>query len=236
MLRGPAAIQDGEDWPLVNPLVCCLKVAASAELTNQGVAENLESIVNKPVTTNFRTGDTVVEPSLGVCRVQGIRPMTVDGIAEDYYIFQSPTAKVMVPRSQLARRGVRRPMSKEGIRKIANTLRMPVTPQRGDAREQYLLYQETLNSGDPMRISKLLRNLFILEQSDDLKGKEKELMEKARKFLVEEITFIKGTPKTQVANDINEHLRLMYKKKVQQDKGPATAKKNVKADSKNKKK
>ena len=159
--------------------------------------------------TPFRVGDTVVEPTIGICRVQGIRRMVVDGQAEEYFIFQSPTAKVLVPASQLKKRGVRKPMSKDEIKKIAGTLRVPVTPTRGDARAQYLDYQETLRSGDPNRISKLLRSLFILDQSDDLKGKEKELMEQARKFLVEEFTFIKGAPKTIVLNDINDRLRDM---------------------------
>lgn len=172
-------------------------------------------MVNGPY---FKVGDTVVEPTIGVCRVQGIRKMAVDGSMEEYFIFQAPTAKVLVPRSQLEKRGIRRPMTKDDIKKVNTTLRMPVSPIRGDARTQYLDYQETLKSGDPGRISKLLRNLYILDQSDDLKGKEKELMEQARKFLVEEITFIKGTPKTQILNDINESLRMMYKKKMQKDK------------------
>lgn len=177
----------------------------------------------------FRIGDTVVEPTIGICRVEGIRTMQIDGTKEDYFIFQSPTAKVLVPRSQLLKRGIRRPMTKDDIKKVQNTLRVPVNPTRGDARTQYLDYQATLKSGDPTRISKLLRNLYILDQSDDLKGKEKELMEQARKFLVEEITFIKGTPKTKILNDINENLKQMYKKKVAKEredsKEKATAKK-----------
>ncbi|MCH8332342.1 hypothetical protein IIC65_00260 [Candidatus Sumerlaeota bacterium] len=171
----------------------------------------------------FKVGDTVVEPSIGVCRVQGIRQMVVDGIQEDYYIFQAPTAKVLVPRSQLTKRGIRKPMSKEDIKKVTNTFRVPVTPVRGDAKTQYLDYQDTLKSGDPTRISKLLRHLFILDQSDDLKGKEKELMEQARKFLVEEITYIKGSSKTRVLKDINESLRTMYKKKQQKEKEASKA-------------
>ncbi len=167
--------------------------------------------------STFKIGDTVVEPSIGVCQVQGIRTMIVDGSNEDYYIFQGNNAKVMVPRSQLEKRGIRRPMSKEDARKVTGALKVPVNPTRGDARLQYLEYQETMRSGDPARISKLLRKLFILDQSDDLKGKEKELMEQAKKFLVDEITFTQGDSKTKVTNDVDESLRAMYKKKLQHD-------------------
>ncbi len=179
----------------------------------------MASVTTRP----FRIGDTVVEPTLGICRVQGIRNMTVDDINEDYYVFQSAQASVMVPSSQLIKRGIRKPMSKEDIRKMTNTLRSPVTPVRGDARTQYLEYQATLKSGDPTRISKLLRNLFILDQNDELKGKEKELMEKARTFLVEEITFIQGTPKTQISGDIDDSLKQMYKKKLTKEKDATKA-------------
>ena len=169
-------------------------------------------------TTVFKVGDTVVEPTIGVCRVQGVRQMEVDGKKEDYFIFQAPTAKVLVPRSQLLKRGIRKPMTKEDIKKVNSTLRAPVNPVRGDARTQYLEYQDTLKSGDPTRISKLLRNLFILDQTDELKGKEKELMDQAKTFLIEEITFIKGTPKTKISEEIDEALQLMYKKKSAADK------------------
>lgn len=168
--------------------------------------------------TSLRVGETVVEPTIGICTVAGIREMKVDGNQEDYFIFQSQSARVMVPRSQLSRRGIRRPMSKDDIKKLTNTLKVPVSHVRGDAREQYLEYQEILRSGDPTRISKLLRKLFILNQSDDLKGKEKELMEQARKFLVDEIMFIEGGSKTKTVSDIDECLRAMYKKKIQMDK------------------
>lgn len=168
----------------------------------------------------------MVEPSIGVCRVQGIRQMTVDGVMEDYYIFQAPTAKVMVPRSQLAKRGIRRPMTKDDIKKVNTALRSPTTPTRGEARSQYLEYQEILKSGDPTRISKLLRNLFILDQTDELKGKEKELMEQARTFLIEEISFINGAPKSKVSAEIEDSLGQMYKKKVTKEKEAAKEKKN----------
>ncbi len=171
----------------------------------------------------FKIGDTVVEPTIGICRVQGVRQMAVDGRLEDYFIFQSATARVLVPRSQLRRRGIRPPMSKDDIRKVASALRVPAHPVRGDAKAQYLDYQETLKSGDPLRIARLLRSLFILEQSDDLKGKEKELMEQARRFLVDEIMFIQGTPRTKTQEEIEETLQQMYRKKMAGDHGGEAA-------------
>jgi RNA polymerase-interacting CarD/CdnL/TRCF family regulator len=167
--------------------------------------------------TPFRIGDTVVEPTLGICVIEGVRMMTVDGQEELFYIFEAGNAKVMVPRSQLPKRGIRKPMTKDEIKHIMTMLKQPVSPVRGDARTQYLNYRDILKSGSPQKIAKLVRDLYTLDQSDDLKGKEKEIMEQAEDFLVEEITFVKETPKTRVQDEILDCLRQMYKRKVTKD-------------------
>ena len=166
---------------------------------------------------DFRVGDTVVEPTLGICNVEGIRRMKVDGTEEDYFIFMSGKARVMVPRSQLDKRGIRKPMTKVDIRKILNTLKMPIQPARGDARQTYLNYRDVIKSGDPIKICKLIRELYVLNEMDDLKGKEKEIMEQAMTFLTDEILFVTDDSKTKIRQEIEDCLDKMYKKKVEKD-------------------
>lgn len=165
----------------------------------------------------FKVGDVVVEPTIGICTVEGVRRMTVDKREDDYFIFHAGNARVMVPVTQVERRGIRKPMSRDEVKKIFALLKVPVAPNRQDARMQYINYREIMKSGDPQRITKLLRDLFTLEQGDELKGKEKEIMEQAKKFLVDEITYIRQSPKAKVTEDINEGLRQMYKKKLAKD-------------------
>jgi RNA polymerase-interacting CarD/CdnL/TRCF family regulator len=74
-----------------------------------------------------------------------------------------------------------------------------------------------MNSGDPNKISKLLRDLYTLDQTNELKGKEREIMEQAKKFLLDEITYISADSKIKVTDDIQESLKMMYKKKVMKD-------------------
>jgi CarD family transcriptional regulator len=169
----------------------------------------------------FRIDETVVEPTLGICTIEGVKRMTIDGKEDDYYIFQAGNARVMVPRSQVEKRGIRKPMTKDEVRKILNLLKVPVSPSREDAKMQYMGYREIMKSGDPVRITKLLRDLYTLEQSDELKGKEREIMEQAKKFLVDEITYIRGASKTSVSEQINDSLRQMYKKKLQKERAKA---------------
>jgi RNA polymerase-interacting CarD/CdnL/TRCF family regulator len=166
----------------------------------------------------FKIGDTVVEPSIGICKVEGIRRMNADGAMTEFYVFHAPNnTTVLVPRSQIEKRGVRKPMEKDEIKKVIASLKVPTTPSRTDARLQYTTYREVMNSGDPMKISKLLRDLYTLDQSNELKGKEREIMEQARKFLSDEIQHVRDDAKNKVADEITEALKQMYKKKVQKD-------------------
>ncbi len=141
----------------------------------------------------FRVGQLIVEPSLGVCTVEGVRRRVVDGKQEDYYIFQAKdrNAKIMVPKSQIANRGVRSPMSKEEVKKMLSLLRQPIITTREDARTQYMNYMGTMKTGEPQKFTRLLRELYILEENDDLKGREKDIMERAKRFLCDEIVHIR---------------------------------------------
>lgn len=180
----------------------------------------------------FKRGEKVVEPSIGLCDVEGLRRMKYDGVEQDYYIFKAPHTKLYVPVEKAEKQGIRRPMTGDEVKKIYALLKQPVSPNRTDSRLQYLNYREIIKSGDPMKISRLLRDLYILEQSDDLKGKERDIMEQAKRFLCEEITFVKDQPKTKVIEQINESLRAMYKKKVAKDREKSKGKKRAQAPAK----
>lgn len=174
---------------------------------------------------SFVVGETVVEPSVGVCQIAGIKSQQIDGQMEDYYIFNSGSARVYVPHSQIDKRGVRRPMTANEVKKILNQMKSPVTPTRGDARLQYLAYRDIMRSGEPSKICRLLRELYTLDKMDELKGKEKEIMEQAKKFLVDEISFIQEAQKNDIIEMIEDHLDQMYKRKQVKDK-EARAKKS----------
>jgi RNA polymerase-interacting CarD/CdnL/TRCF family regulator len=167
----------------------------------------------------FKLGETIIEPTNGICVMRGMKRMTVDGKEMTVYIFDAQSAKVFVPADQVEKRNIRRPMNRDDVKRVLAALKAPVySPNRNDARMQYTAYREIMKSGDPMRISRLLRDLYILDESDDLKGKEKEIMDQAKKFLCDEIAFVREASKIQVMETINEALRQMYKKKIAKDK------------------
>ena len=167
----------------------------------------------------------VVEPTVGICEVEGVRRMEVDGAERDFYILKSGNARIMIPTDQIEKRGIRTPMTKDDIKKIYQQLKIPVSPSRGNTKAQYLGYREILKSGSPQKIAKLLRDLYTLEQVEELKGKERDIMEQARKFLSDEICFVTEHSRTKVMERINQSLKSMYKKKVAKDRQRSKRKK-----------
>jgi len=175
----------------------------------------------------FKTGDTVVEPTIGICTIEGVRRMDVDGRTDDYFILNPPSgsSKVYVPRHMMEKRGIRPPMDKEHVRRLLTYLKTPVQVSREDARLQYLTYRDIMKSGDPVKISRLLRELYILDQTDELKGKEKEIMEQAKTFLIEEMVYVREMSRTKAGEAIDECLRVMFKAKQEAEKKIPKAKK-----------
>ena len=165
----------------------------------------------------LKVNQIVVEPTVGICEVEGVRRMMVDGAERDFYILKSGNARVMIPIEQIERRGIRSPMSNDEVKKIYQQMKIPVSPSRGNTKAQYLGYREILKSGSPQKIAKLLRDLYTLEQVEELKGKERDIMEQARRFLCDEIVFVTEQSRTKVMERINQSLKSMYKKKVAKD-------------------
>ena len=62
---------------------------------------------------HFKIGETVVDPQLGLCQLQGVNQLSLDGKTELYYVLNSRETKVMIPESQVIIRGLRRPVTKK---------------------------------------------------------------------------------------------------------------------------
>ena len=87
----------------------------------------------------FNIGETVIEPTNGICTMEGMRRMKVDGQDMTVYIFQAANAKVYVPADQVESRNIRRPMSRDEVKRVladptsAAALRAAAEPFRAEA-------------------------------------------------------------------------------------------------------
>ena len=162
---------------------------------------------------NFKVGEMVIEPSIGICEIKGKTLLNIDNKQEEFYIFHSGTAKVMIPKSQLKRRGIRRPIGPKEIKKVYKILSDYEEINRDVSRQQYINDMNTLKRGNVLEIARLMRTLHTVELSAELKGKEKEILSNARKAVAEELVFVTQKSKVAIGKEIDKSLAEIAKKK-----------------------
>ena len=139
----------------------------------------------------FRTGDAVIHPAEGVCRITEIAEKNFGGTAEKYYVLKSvydgqstvyiPVESVKVcPKIRLA-------LSKEQVQDIIDSLENsePVKSDNDNQRRQ--IFKEILASGDTAEISRVLTTVHQLK---------KDIRKSGRKMKVSDERIIKETERS----------------------------------------
>jgi RNA polymerase-interacting CarD/CdnL/TRCF family regulator len=76
----------------------------------------------------FNIGETIIEPTNGICVMRGMKRMKVDGKEMTVYIFDAQSAKVFVPADQIEKRNIRRPMNREDVKRCSRPSRPRFPP------------------------------------------------------------------------------------------------------------
>jgi len=162
----------------------------------------------------FSVGETVVEPSIGICEIKGKTRLQIDDKIEDFFIFHSGTAKVMIPKSQLKKRGIRKPISPKEVKKIYKLLSDYKEVSRDVSRQQYINDMNILKRGNIIEIATLLKSLYTVELVTELKGKEKEIFNNAKRVVMDELMYVTKKSKAIVNNEIDKALAEISKKRL----------------------
>jgi hypothetical protein len=73
----------------------------------------------------FQVGDTVIKPSIGICRIKAIRRLQIEDRSEAYYVIQSGEVDVLVPKKLADSGALRSPMNEESLKRIYEALEAP---------------------------------------------------------------------------------------------------------------
>jgi RNA polymerase-interacting CarD/CdnL/TRCF family regulator len=162
----------------------------------------------------FSVGETVIKPSVGICKIKGIRRMEIEERTEDYYVIQSGEVDVLVPRKLADAGSLRLPLTQEGVEKIFSALESPFRPFSINSDEDIPpLYKvkpndmkEKLKRRDPKELVEILRILFNKQQDYMLDKKENDYQETALSMLVEEIAYVEKSQKGRTKARVNKAL------------------------------
>jgi CarD family transcriptional regulator len=160
----------------------------------------------KPV--EFKSGDHVVYPTHGVGTVQGIETMSAAGLALQVIVvtFDENRMTLRVPVGKAASSGLRKLASAESMTEALDTLRGRARVKRTMWSRRAQEYEAKINSGDPVQIAEVVRDLHRNAGQPDQSFSERQIYEQAMDRLAAELAAIDRTDKPAATEKLLNHL------------------------------
>lgn len=176
---------------LIVPLTCENVVGSGLELV-------LELTIGGKGNTSmtFTVGETVVYPNHGAAVIEDIEMRTIKGEERQYLVLRIVAQQdlvVRVPACNLDLVGVRDVVDKEGLDRVFDILRAAHVEEPTNWSRRYKANLEKLHSGDVMKVSEVVRDLWRRGRDRGLSAGEKRMLAKAREILVSELALAEHT-------------------------------------------
>jgi len=162
-----------------------------------------------PVKVDFRTGDMVVYPTHGVGTVQGIEDVNVAGISLQVITvtFEENRMTLRVPTNKAASAGLRKLAGPALVKQSLDTLKGRARIKRTMWSRRAQEYEAKINSGDPVAIAEVVRDLFRNAGQPDQSFSERQIYEQALDRLAMEFAAIEKTDKPTAIERLIAHMR-----------------------------
>ncbi|MBM7802907.1 CarD family transcriptional regulator [Curtobacterium luteum] len=113
---------------------------------------------------------------------------------------------IEVPADNVDLVGVRDVIGKEGLDKVFEVLRAPFTEEPTNWSRRYKANLEKLASGDVIKVSEVVRDLWRRDQDRGLSAGEKRMLAKARQILISELALAEKTDEDKASTVLDEVL------------------------------
>ncbi len=158
---------------------------------------------------SFTVGETVVYPNHGAAVIEDIEMRTIKGEDREYLVLRIVAQQdlvVRVPACNLDLVGVRDVVDKDGLDRVFDILRAAHVEEPTNWSRRYKANLEKLHSGDVMKVSEVVRDLWRRERDRGLSAGEKRMLAKARQILVGELALAENTDDAKAAIILDEVL------------------------------
>lgn len=138
----------------------------------------------------FTVGETVVYPNHGAAVIEDIETRQIKGEDRLYLVLRiigQNDLVVRVPAMNLDLVGVRDVVDADGLEKVFNVLRAEHTEEPTNWSRRYKANLEKLHSGNVIKVSEVVRDLWRRDRDKGLSAGEKRMLAKARAILVAEL-------------------------------------------------
>ena len=168
--------------------------AAKKTATKKTVAAAKKPAAKKPAAKKlpFAKGDYVVYPTHGVGKVTGIEKREVAGFSLQLFVimFDSEKMTLRVPIEKVAASGLRKISSKDKMQAVVATLKGRARSKRTMWSRRAQEYEAKINSGDPVAIAEVVRDLYRAPGQPEQSYSERQMYEAALERLVYEFALV----------------------------------------------
>lgn len=154
----------------------------------------------------FKVGEKAVYPAHGVGVVKGIETQDFEGARQTFYVLKilDNGMTIRVPVQNAGAIGMRKVIPRDHVDKVYEVLRdreMPTDTQTWNRR--YRDYMTKIQTGNPIEVAKVLRDLALLKIDKNLSFGERKMFDQARSLLVQEISVAKDTDEKSIEVEID---------------------------------
>ena len=156
----------------------------------------------------FKIGETVVYPKHGVGEIVSIEAMEIASIKTKFYIVKMEQAKltIRVPLDKQEEVGLRKISSKKIIEDVFITLKLKPKIRRIMWSSRAQEYDSKIFSGDPIKISEVVRDLYRKNSQPEQSYSERQMFQVALERLAREVAAVEKTDYFQATEKIETTL------------------------------
>ena len=121
-------------------------------------------------------------------------------------------------------------IGKEGLERVFDVLRAPFTEEPTNWSRRYKANLEKLASGDVIKVSEVVRDLWRRDQDRGLSAGEKRMLAKARQILISELALAEKTDEEKAGVVLDEVLALLRRRASGQCREAALTRRGVKVE------
>ena len=161
-----------------------------------------------PKKIEFNNGETVVYPKHGVGEIIKIESMEIASIKTMFYVVKMEQSKLIirVPIDKQQEVGLRKISSKKIIDEVYSTLKLKPKIRRIMWSRRAQEYEAKIFSGDPIRISEVVRDLFRKNSQAEQSYSERQMFQVAIERLAREVAAVEKTDYFQSTEKIEQIL------------------------------
>ena len=157
----------------------------------------------------FEVGETVVYPHHGAAKIIEVKKRKLGGEEKLFLKLQvnQGDLTIEVPAENCDLVGVRDVIDQEGLERVFEVLRAPFTEEPTNWSRRYKANLEKLASGDVIKVSEVVRDLWRRDQEvRSLSAGEKRMLAKARQILVSELALAEKTDEDRASEVLDQVL------------------------------